>query len=90
MGPDQAISFASKALTITLTIALPLLVVGLVVGVLISIVQAVTQIQEQTLSFVPKLLAMAAVLVIGGPWMVDVITQYTRDLWTSIPQVVSK
>ena len=64
--------------------------VGLVVGVLISIVQAVTQIQEQTLSFVPKLLAMAAVLVIGGPWMVDVITQYTRDLWTSIPQVVSK
>lgn len=64
--------------------------VGLVVGVLISIVQAVTQIQEQTLSFVPKLLAMAAVLVIGGPWMVDVLTQYTRDLWTSIPQVVSK
>lgn len=64
--------------------------VGLVVGVLISIVQAVTQIQEQTLSFVPKLLAMAAVLVIGGPWMIDVITQYTRDLWTSIPQVVSK
>lgn len=90
MGPDEAISFASKGLEVTLTIALPLLVVGLVVGVLISIVQAVTQIQEQTLSFVPKLLAMAAVLVIGGPWMVDVLTQYTRDLWTSIPQVVSK
>ena len=64
--------------------------VGLVVGVVISIIQAVTQIQEQTLSFVPKLLAMAAVLVIGGPWMVDVLTQYTRDLWTSIPQVVNR
>lgn len=90
MGPDQAISIGSKALTITLTLALPLLVVGLVVGVLISIVQAVTQIQEQTLSFVPKLLALAAVLVIGGPWMVDVLTQYTRDLWTSIPSVVNR
>lgn len=64
--------------------------VGLVVGVLISIVQAVTQIQEQTLSFVPKLLALAAVLVVGGPWMVDILTQYTRDLWTSIPQVVNR
>ncbi|MDO9352795.1 MAG: flagellar biosynthesis protein FliQ [Solirubrobacteraceae bacterium] len=90
MGPDQAISIGEKALTITLTLALPLLVVGLVVGVFISIIQAVTQIQEQTLSFVPKLLALAAVLVVGGPWMVDVLTQYTRDLWTSIPQVVNR
>jgi flagellar biosynthetic protein FliQ len=88
MNTDTAISLASKGLTITLTIALPLLVVGLVVGVLISIVQAVTQIQEQTLSFVPKLLAIAAVLIIGGPWMVDVLTQYTRELWSSIPSVV--
>jgi flagellar biosynthetic protein FliQ len=88
MNADQAISIGSKALTITLTLALPLLVVGLVVGVLISIVQAVTQIQEQTLSFVPKLLALAAVLIIGGPWMVDVLTSYTKDLWTSIPTVV--
>jgi flagellar biosynthesis protein FliQ len=90
MDADQAISIATKALTITLTIALPLLVVGLVVGVFISIIQAVTQIQEQTLSFVPKLLAMAAVLVIGGPWMLDIITSYTHDLWSSIPQVVKR
>jgi len=90
MSTDTAISLASKGLTVTLTIALPLLVVGLVVGVLISIVQAVTQIQEQTLSFVPKLLAIAAVLVIGGPWMLDIVTQYTRELWTSIPSVVNK
>jgi flagellar biosynthesis protein FliQ len=88
MTSDTAISLASKGLEVTLTIALPLLVIGLVVGVLISIVQAVTQIQEQTLSFVPKLLATAAVLVIGGPWMLDIITQYTRELWTSIPSMV--
>lgn len=90
MGPDQAINLGTEALEVTLMIALPLLVVGLVVGVLISIIQAVTQIQEQTLSFVPKLLAMAAVLIIGGPWMVDALTGYTRDLWTSIPQVVNR
>ncbi len=90
MGPDEAISLADRALTVTLTMALPILVVGLVVGVLISIVQAVTQIQEQTLSFVPKLLAVAAVMVVLGPWMADIMTQYTRDLWTSIPQVVNK
>lgn len=88
MGADEAISIGERALTITLTIALPLLGVALVVGVVISIIQAVTQIQEQTLSFVPKLLAIAAVLVIGGPWMVDVMTSYTRDLWLSIPDLV--
>ena len=89
MGPDKAINLGSEALEITLMIALPLMVVGLVVGVVISIIQAVTQIQEQTLSFVPKLLAMAAVLVIAGPWMIDAVTGYTQDLWRSIPQEVA-
>lgn len=88
MNTDTAISLANKGLEITLAIGLPLLVIGLVVGVVISIIQAVTQIQEQTLSFVPKLVAVAAILIIGGPWMVDVLTQYTRDLWTSIPSTV--
>ncbi len=90
MGPDQAISIGERALTVTLTIALPLLGIGLIVGVVISIIQAVTQIQEQTLSFVPKLLAMAAVLVVGGPWMIDVLTAFTRDLWLSIPDVAQR
>ncbi len=88
MSTDTAISLANKGLEITLAIGLPLLVIGLVVGVVISIIQAVTQIQEQTLSFVPKLVAVAAILIIGGPWMVDVLTQYTRELWTSIPSTV--
>lgn len=90
MGPDQAISLGERALTITLTIALPLLGAGLVIGVIISIIQAVTQIQEQTLSFVPKLLAMAAVLVVLGPWMLDVLIAFTRDLWLSIPETANQ
>jgi flagellar biosynthetic protein FliQ len=56
--------------------------------VLISIIQAVTSIQEQTLSFIPKVLAMAVVLVIGGPWMLNQLLSYTSDLWTSIPNMV--
>jgi flagellar biosynthetic protein FliQ len=56
--------------------------------VLISIIQAVTSIQEQTLSFIPKVLAMAIVLVIGGPWMLNQLLSYTSDLWTSIPNMV--
>jgi len=90
MGADQAIDIGERALTVTLEIALPLLGVGLIVGVVISIVQAVTQIQEQTLSFVPKLLAMAAVLVVGGPWMIDILTGFTRDLWLAIPDVAQQ
>lgn len=89
MGPDQAINLGSEALQVTLMLALPLLVVGLVVGVVVSIVQAVTQIQEQTLSFVPKLLAIAAVLVVAGPWMLDTLGSYTTDLWSSIPKQAS-
>lgn len=90
MGADQAIDIGERALTVTLEIALPLLGIGLIVGVVISIVQAVTQIQEQTLSFVPKLLAMAAVLVVGGPWMIDILTGFTRDLWLAIPDVAQR
>ena len=55
---------------------------------LISVFQAVTSIQEQTLSFIPKVLAMAVVLVVGGPWMLDQLLTYTAELWTSIPNMV--
>ena len=75
-------------MSLALKLSIPLLGVGLVVGVLISIVQAVTSIQEQTLSFIPKVLAMAAVLVIGGPWMLNQLLSYTAELWTSIPNMV--
>ena len=88
MGPDQVLELSTQALELALRVALPLLLVGLVVGLAVSIFQAVTQIQEQTLSFIPKVLAMAAVLVIGGPWMLNQLLSYTSELWLSIPSMV--
>jgi flagellar biosynthesis protein FliQ len=88
MNQDTVVSLATQAMSLALKISLPLLGVGLIVGVLISIIQAVTSIQEQTLAFIPKVLAMAIVLVIGGPWMLNQLLSYTSDLWTSIPNMV--
>jgi flagellar biosynthesis protein FliQ len=88
MDQDVVINLSTEALSIALKLALPLLLVGLVVGLVVSIIQAVTQIQEQTLSFIPKILAIAAVLVVGGPWMLNQLLGYTADLWMSIPELV--
>jgi flagellar biosynthetic protein FliQ len=88
MDQDVVVSLATQAMSLALKISLPLLGVGLVVGVLISIIQAVTSIQEQTLSFIPKVLAMAVVLVVGGPWMLNQLLSYTTELWSSIPNMV--
>lgn len=88
MDTDVVISLATQAMSLALKISIPLLGVGLVVGVLISIIQAVTSIQEQTLSFIPKVLAMAVVLVVGGPWMLNQLLAYTTELWSSIPNMV--
>jgi flagellar biosynthetic protein FliQ len=88
MDQDVVITLVSGALQLALKVALPLLGVGLVIGLAVSVFQAVTQIQEQTLSFIPKVLALAGVLVIGGPWMLSQIVSYTQDLWLSIPQMV--
>ena len=88
MDQDVVITLVSGALELALKVALPLLGVGLVVGLAVSVFQAVTQIQEQTLSFIPKVLALAGVLVVGGPWMLNQLVSYTQDLWLSIPQMV--
>jgi flagellar biosynthetic protein FliQ len=88
MDTDTVVSLATQAMSLALKISIPLLGVGLVVGVLISIIQAVTSIQEQTLSFIPKVLAMAIVLVVGGPWMLNQLLSYTAELWQSIPNMV--
>jgi flagellar biosynthetic protein FliQ len=88
MDQDVVVSLSTQALSLALKLSLPLLGVGLIVGVIISIIQAVTQVQEQTLSFIPKVLAMAAVLVIGGPWMLNQLLSYTAELWSSIPNMV--
>ncbi|HEX5925408.1 MAG: flagellar biosynthesis protein FliQ [Baekduia sp.] len=88
MDQDVVISLATQAMSLALKISMPLLGVGLIVGVLISIIQAVTSIQEQTLAFIPKVVAMAVVLVVGGPWMLNQLLSYTAELWTSIPNMV--
>jgi len=87
---DQAttIHLAVRALTVTMTLSAPFLVAGLVVGLAVSVFQAATSIQEQTLSFVPKILVMGAVVVIAGPWMLTEMLGYTRQLFESIPTLV--
>jgi len=79
------VELARDAITTGLLLAGPLLLVALAVGLIVSILQAVTQIQEQTLSFVPKLFAVAAVGLIGLPWMMQIIIRYTVELFRSIP-----
>ena len=88
MNQDVVVSLTMDALALALKVALPLLLVGLAVGLIISVFQAVTQIQEQTLTFIPKILASVAVLIVGGPWMLDQLLSYTRDLWSAIPTLI--
>ena len=88
MGSDTVLELCTQALELTLRVALPLLLVGLVVGVAVSVFQAVTQIQEQTLSFIPKILAVAVVMVVGGPWMLEQLLNYTEQLWAAIPRLI--
>lgn len=88
MNQDQVIKLAMDALMLTLKVGLPLLLASLVVGLIVSVFQAVTQIQEMTLSFIPKILAVAVVLIVAGPWMLDQLVGYTSDLYHSIPGMV--
>jgi flagellar biosynthetic protein FliQ len=88
MTPESVMSMGYEAMKLTLLLGAPLLLVALVVGLLISLFQAATQINEMTLSFIPKLLAVFAVLVIAGPWMLGIVLDYMRNLFSSIPQLV--
>ena len=88
MNQDVVISLAMQAMSLALKVALPLLLAGLVVGLVVSVFQAVTQIQEQTLAFIPKVSALAAVLLLLGPWMLNQLLTYTADLWGGIPRLV--
>jgi flagellar biosynthetic protein FliQ len=87
MTRDQVVSLTVDAMSLSMKIGGPLLLAGLLVGLIVSIFQAVTQIQEQTLTFIPKIVATAAVMIIGGPWMLDQLIVYMQDLYLSIPQL---
>ena len=89
MNPDTVMSLGSRALEITLMLAAPLLLVALITGLIVGAFQAATQITEQTLSFIPKLIAMALALVIAGPWMLKVLVSYTHELFESIPGLIN-
>jgi flagellar biosynthesis protein FliQ len=88
MSTDVVISLATQAMNLAFKVAMPLLLAGLVVGLVVSVFQAVTQIQEQTLAFIPKVLALIAVMVIAGPWMLGQLETYTQALYSSIPDLV--
>jgi len=88
MNPQSVITLGQQALYVMLLIAAPMLVAALVVGLIVSILQAATQINEMTLSFIPKLLAMIATLVIAGPWMIAIYVDYVRRLFESIPTAI--
>ena len=88
MSPDFIIGFARQSIELTLTIALPMLGIGLFVGVFISILQAATQVQEMTLTFVPKILAIFIALLISFPWIMDKMVTFTRDLFLNIPTYI--
>jgi len=88
MTPQTVLTLAQQALWITALGSAPLLLTALAVGLVVSIFQAATQINEMTLSFIPKLLAMAAVLALTGPWMLRSLVEYTRNLIESIPGMI--
>jgi flagellar biosynthetic protein FliQ len=88
MTPEAVMDLAHSALWVTVMIAAPLLLVALLAGLIIGMLQAATQIHEQTLSFIPKLLLLVVALFAAGPWMLRVLTDFTRDLYTSIPTIV--
>lgn len=85
MTPEAVMSMTYQALRVALSLAGPLLLVTLIVGLVISIFQAATQINEMTLSFIPKLLAVAITVVLLGPWFISTMVEYIRALLTSIP-----
>jgi len=88
MNQDVVVNLAMQAMQLALKVGGPILIVGLVIGLVISVFQAVTQIQEQTLSFIPKIIGLAVVIIVAGPWMLGQMLVYTEELWASIPSMV--
>lgn len=88
MTPTMVVEIGRQAMEVALMVAGPLFLAALVVGLLVSVFQAATQINEATLSFVPKLIAIFLTLILAGPWMITVMTDYIRRLYESIPSMI--
>jgi len=88
MNQDFAVQVMYRAITTTLLLSLPTVGIGLLVGFAISVFQAVTQIQEQTLTFVPKVIAVLLMIAVTSPWMISLMLDFTTSLWSNIPAMV--
>lgn len=88
MTEDVVLGIGREAIMVTVILAAPLLLSALVVGLVVSIIQAVTQINESTLTFIPKMITIVIVMIVLAPWMTQVITSYTTELITSLPEMI--
>ena len=88
MTQDTVVNVAVSAMELAMKVGAPIMLVGLVIGLAVSVFQAVTQIQEQTLSFIPKIVGMAVLVVVLGPWMLGQLITWTQQLYAGIPSMV--
>jgi len=88
MTPQTVLEFVTNAMQVGLLVAAPMLLAALVTGLVVSVLQAATQINEMTLSFIPKLIALFVVMLVAGPWMLSLILDYLRQTLTNIPSVI--
>lgn len=88
MTPESVMTLAQQAMEITILVSAPMLLAALLIGLVVSIFQAATQINEMTLSFIPKLLVLFLVLILAGPWMLNLILNYMSGLFSSIPSLI--
>src|SRR5450830_494040 len=89
MTPESVMTLGRHAMVITLMVAAPMLLVALIIGLIVSIFQAATQINESTLSFIPKLVGIFVALVVAGPWILSVLVDYMRQVLAGIPNLVN-
>lgn len=88
MTGDMAVQIGREALMMVMLVSAPMLGLGLIVGVLVSIFQATTSIQEQTLAFIPKIIAVFVAILVFGPWILNMMIDYTRQIFLSLPQMI--
>ena len=88
MSSDLVVQMAREALFMVMLISAPMLGLGMLVGILVSVFQATTQIQEQTLAFIPKIVAVCVAILIFGPWMLRLLTDYVRELFVNLPSLI--
>ncbi|WP_238085077.1 MULTISPECIES: flagellar biosynthesis protein FliQ [Pseudescherichia] len=88
MTPESVMMMGTDAMKIALMVAAPLLLVALITGLVISILQAATQINEMTLSFIPKIIAVFVAIIVAGPWMLNLLLDYMRTLFSNIPYII--